>query len=186
MGAIGRNLESAADYVGSSIEDAFSGSESTDTGTDGSLSNLTAQMDEKGNIKYFDSEGTEIDPSSINDADKEAFMSADDEDFSAFGDVGAPEKSGFDFDPEKALKALGKMGTPTKQGALFSQAAPKGQLPLSMQGRVGFGSGYRATENPYQVPSYLMSSAQYNQQISQLLGGLLSRSIRNNPIKYLV
>jgi len=180
MGAIGRNLESAADYVGSSIEDAFSGSESTDTGTDGSLSNLTAQMDEKGNIKYFDSEGTEIDPSSINDADKEAFMSADDEDFSAFGDVGAPEKSGFDFDPEKALKALGKMGTPTKQGALFSQAAPKG--PGVPSGSVG----YRATENPYQVPSYLMSSAQYNQQISQLLGGLLSRSIRNNPIKYLV
>jgi len=180
MGAIGRNLESAADYVGSSIEDAFSGSESesTDTGTDGSLSNITAQMDEKGNIKYFDSEGTEIDASSLSDADKEAFMSADDEDFSVFGDVGAPEKSGFDF--EKAIKELGKMGTPTKQGRLFSQAPQKG--PGVPSGSVG----YRPTQNPYQVPSYLMSSAQYNQQISKLLGGLLSRSIRNNPIKYLV
>lgn len=183
MGAIGRNLESAADYVGSSIEDAFSGSESesTDTGTDGSLSNITAQMDEKGNIKYFDSEGTEIDASSLHDADKEAFMSADDEDFSVFGDVGAPEKSGFDFEKAiGAVKELGKMGKPTKQGRLFSETPEKGLSVPS--GRVG----YRATENPYQVPSYLMSSAQYNQQISKLLGGLLSRSIRNNPIKYLV
>ncbi len=181
MGAIGRNLESAADYVGSSIEDAFSGSEPTDTGTDGSLSNLTAQMDEKGNIKYFDSEGNEIDPSSIHDADKEAFMSADDEDFSAFGDVGSLEKSGKSgFDFEKAIKELGKMGTPTKQGRLFSQGPEKG--PGVPSGSVG----YRATQNPYQVPNYLMSSAQYNQQISKLLGGLLSRSIRNNPIKYLV
>ena len=128
-------------------------------------------------VTYFKN-GVETDPP---DEIKEAFMSADDEDISAFGDAGGPT-----FDPEKAIKELGKMGKPTKQGPLFSEAPPKGQLPLSMQGRVGLGSGYRETQNPYETPSYLMSSAQYNQQISQLLGGLLSRSIRNNPIKYLV
>lgn len=122
-------------------------------------------------VTYFKN-GVETDPP---DEIKEAFMSADDEDISAFGDAGGPT-----FDPEKALKELGKMGTPTKQGPLFSEDPQKG--PSVPTGNVR----YRATQNPYEVPSYLMSSAQYNQQISQLLGGLLSRSIRNNPIKYLV
>lgn len=53
--------------------------------------------------------------------------------------------------------------------------------------RVPTGSvGFRQLQNPYQVPNYLMSSAQYNEQISKLLGGLLARSIRSNPIKLLV
>ena len=51
---------------------------------------------------------------------KEAFMSGDDEDSSLFGDVGGPS-----FDPEKALKELGKMGEPTKQGALFLPSSAK-------------------------------------------------------------
>ncbi len=166
MGAIGRNLESAADYVGGSIEDAFSGYDEGKLGEEG----YTATVDGD-KVTYFKN-GVETDPP---DEIKEAFMSGDDEDSSLFGDVGGPS-----FDPEKALEELGKMGEPTKQGRLFSQAPQKG--PGVPTGSVG----YRATQNPYQVPSYLMSSAQYNQQISKLLGGLLSRSIRNNPIKYLV
>ena len=71
-------------------------------------------------------------------------------------------------------------GKPTSNRPLFTQRPESGP-------RVPTGSvGYRPTQSPYQVPSYLMSSAQYNEQISKMLGGLLSRSIRSNPIKLLV
>jgi len=165
---------------GGSMGDAFGG--------EGSLADYNFEVKD-GDLRIFESsaegeQGKEIDSDSdLYKTLKEKFTAEDD--FDAGGTT-----SGIDsLDLDKAIggvQELGKMGTPTKQGRLFSEPAPKGQLPLSMQGRVGLGSGYRATENPYQVPSYLMSSAQYNQQISKLLGGLLSRSIRNNPIKYLV
>ena len=158
------------------------------TGQEGSLSDYT-RIDTGEGVKIYKTDEvgntlSEIDPESdLYKTLDEKFTAEDD--FDAGGTT-----SGIDsLDIDKAIggvQELGKMGTPTKQGALFSQAAPKGQLPLSMQGRVGLGSGYREAQNPYQVPSYLMNSAQYNQQISKLLGGLLSRSIRNNPIKYLV
>jgi hypothetical protein len=155
------------------------------TGQEGSLSDYT-RIDTGEGVKIYktDEAGntlSEIDPESdLYKILDEKFTAEDD--FDAGGTT-----SGIDsLDIDKAIQELGKMGGPTKQGRLFSQAPPKGQLPLSMQGRVGLGSGYRQAQNPYQTPSYLMSSAQYNQQISKLLGGLLSRSIRNNPIKYLV
>ncbi len=175
MGAIGRNLESAADYVGSSIEDAFS-TNSFGSSVDPSDAKYDLETGEPENLEALKLDA-EYDPETgepLNDSGKKLEQLYEEE-----------QEQG-DFDPEKSLKELGKMGKSTKQGALFSQAPPKGQLPLSMQGRVGLGSGYRQAQNPYQTPSYLMSSAQYNQQISKLLGGLLSRSIRNNPIKYLV
>ena len=71
-------------------------------------------------------------------------------------------------------------GKPASRAPLFTQRPQSG--PSVPTGSVG----YRPTQNPYQVPSYLMSSAQYNEQISKMLGGLLARSIRNNPIKLLV
>lgn len=169
MGAIGRNLESAADYVGSSIEDAF-GTDSFGSSVDPSDAKYDLETGEPENLEALKLDA-EYDPETgepLNDSGKKLEQLYEEE-----------QKQG-DFDPEKALKKLGKMGEPTKQGRLFSQAPQKG--PGVPTGNVG----YRATQNPYQVPSYLMSSAQYNQQISKLLGGLLSRSIRNNPIKYLV
>lgn len=126
-------------------------------------------------ITYF-KDGVEVDPP---EEIKEAFMSADDEDISAFGDVGG------DVNISKFTDILGDAvgaGKPTSRGPIATQSAPSGRLPLSMQG----GASYRPTQSPYQVPSYLMSSAQYNEQISKMLGGLLARSIRSNPIKLLV
>ena len=113
------------------------------------------------------------------------------EKFTAEDDIDAGgTTSGIDsLDISKFTDILGDAvgaGTPTSRGPTAKQSAPSGRLPLSMQGSVGFGSGYRPTQSPYQVPSYLTSSAQYNEQISKMLGGLLSRSIRSNPIKLLV
>lgn len=71
-------------------------------------------------------------------------------------------------------------GKPTSNRPLFTQRPESG--PSVPTGSVGF----RQVQSPYQVPSYLMSSAQYNEQISKMLGGLLARSIRSNPIKFLV
>ena len=135
----------------------------------------TATMDGD-KVTYF-KDGVEVDPP---EEVKEAFMSADDEDISVFGDAG-----GEGFDIEKFTDILGDAvgaGKPTSRGPIATQSAPSGRLPLSMQGSVGF----RQVQSPYQVPSYLMSSAQYNEQISKMLGGLLARSIRSNPIKLLV
>ena len=152
------------------------------TGQEGSLSDYTRIQGEEGaKIYKTDEEGnllSEVKPDSdLYKTLNEKFTAEDD--FDAGGTT-----SGIDsLDLDKAIggvQELGKMGEPTKQGRLFSQAPQKG--PGVPTGNVG----YRKTQNPYQVPSYLMSSAQYNQQISKLLGGLLSRSIRNNPIKYLV
>ena len=157
--------------LGGSMGDVFGGA--------GSLADYNFEVKD-GDVRIFESsaegeQGKEIDSDSdLYKTLKEKFTAEDD--FDAGGTT-----SGIDsLDLDKAIQELGKMGTPTKQGQLFSQAPQKG--PSVPTGNVG----YRATQNPYEVPSYLMSSAQYNQQISQLLGGLLSRSIRNNPIKYLV
>ena len=169
MGAIGRNLESATDYVGSSIEDAFS-TNSFGSSVDPSDAKYDLETGEPENLEALKLDA-EYDPETgepLNDSGKKLEQLYEEE----------QEQGDFDF--EKASKELGKMGGPTKQGRLFSQGPEKG--PGVPTGNVG----YRATQNPYEVPSYLMSSAQYNQQISKLLGGLLSRSIRNNPIKYLV
>ena len=159
---------------GGSMGDAFGG--------EGSLADYNFEVKD-GDLRIFESsaegeQGKEIDSDSdLYKTLKEKFTAEDD--FDAGGTT-----SGIDsLDLDKAIggvQELGKMGTPTKQGRLFSQGPEKG--PGVPSGSVG----YRPTQNPYQVPSYLMSSAQYNQQISKLLGGLLSRSIRNNPIKYLV
>jgi hypothetical protein len=175
-------IEDAFDYVSDGVGDLFDG-ESTDidTKTDGSLSNITATMDSKGNVKYFDSEGTEIDASSMNDADKKAFMSADDEDYSVFGDVGVPKSSKKSFDAKKALQAASKLG-----GA----GAPKviggtGRLPgVNMPSLRG--GRYSPTESPYAAPSYLQGSQAYNSQVGKLVQTLLNSQIRGRSIKTLI
>lgn len=125
-------------------------------------------------VRYF-KDGLEVDPP---EEIKEAFMSADDEDISVFGDAG-----GKGFDIEKFTDILGDAvgaGKATPFRPVKGATAPA--MPRMPQGS----TSYRPTQSPYQVPSYLMSSAQYNEQISKMLGGLLARSIRSNPIKYLV
>ena len=154
------------------------------TGQEGSLSDYSAIESEEG-VKIYktDEEGnllSEVGPDS--DLYKSLY-----EKFTAEDDIDAGGiTSGIDsLDISKFTDILGDAvgaGKPTSRGPTAKQSAPSGRLPLSMQGSVS----YRPTESPYQVPSYLMSSAQYNEQISKMLGGLLSRSIRNNPIKLLV
>jgi len=161
---------------GGSMGDPFGG--------EGSLSGIRSEYNpETKEYKFFDEDDQEItNPDRVKEL-TEKFTAEDD--FDAGGTT-----SGIDsLDVSKFTDILGDAvgaGKPTSRGPIATQSAPSGRLPLSMQGRVGLGSGYREAQNPYQTPSYLMSSAQYNQQISKLLGGLLSRSIRNNPIKYLV
>ena len=154
------------------------------TGQEGSLSDYTRIKGEEG-VKIYktDEEGnllSDVKPDSdLYKTLNEKFTAEDD--FDAGGTT-----SGIDsLDVSKFTDILGDAvgaGKPTSRGPIATQSAPSGRLPLSMQGSVS----YRPTQSPYQVPSYLMSSAQYNEQISKMLGGLLARSIRSNPIKLLV
>ena len=112
-------------------------------------------------------------------------MSEDDEAANLLADQGYTAelkagKPGVDFD--KLEEDLGPLTSKKK----VSRTPQFVQKPPSMPSMPTGSVGYRQVENPYKVPSYLMNSAQYNEQISKLLGGLLSRNIRNNPIKLLV
>ena len=178
---IGTNIEDAFDSVSDGVSDIFDGeSADIDTETDGSLSNITATRDSKGNVKYFDSEGTEIDASSMSDADKKAFMSADDEDYSVFGDVGAPKSSKKSFDVKKALGAASKFGAGSPQVIGKSSRLLDVDLPNLRGGR------YSPTESPYAAPSYLQGSQAYNAQVGKLVNTLLSTQIRGRSIKSLI
>ena len=178
---IGTNIEDAFDSVSDGVSDIFDGeSADIDTETDGSLSNITATRDSKGNVKYFDSEGTEIDASSMSDADKKAFMSADDEDYSVFGDVGAPKSSKKSFDVKKALGAASKFGAGSPQVIGKSSRLLDVDLPNLSGGR------YSPTESPYAAPSYLQGSQAYNAQVGKLVNTLLSTQIRGRSIKSLI
>ena len=152
------------------------------TGQEGSLSDYSLIKSEEG-VKIYktDKEGnllSEVDPDSdLYKTLNEKFTAEDDIDSGG-------TTSGIDsLDISKFTDILGDAvgaGKPTSKAPLFTQRPESGP-------RVPTGSvGYRPTQSPYQVPSYLMSSAQYNEQISKMLGGLLSRSIRSNPIKLLV
>lgn len=129
-------------------------------------------------ITYF-KDGQEVDPP---EEIKQLFMSEDDEAADMLAEQGYTAqmkvaKPGIDF---KKVEEEIKPGKPTSRAPLFTQRPQSG--PSVPTGSVGF----RQVQSPYQVPSYLMSSAQYNEQISKMLGGLLARSIRSNPIKLLV
>ena len=180
---IGTNIEDAFDSVSDGVGDIFDGeSIDIDTETDGSLSNITATMDSKGNVKYFDSEGTEIDASSMHDADKKAFMSADDEDYSVFGDLGIPKSSKKSFDVEKALESAGEIGSAKAPGAIGASGMPNVGLPgLGPTRRMAMPEQY-----PYAAPSYLQDSRAYNTQIGKLVNTLLSTQIRGRSIKSLI
>ena len=147
-------------------------------GSQGSLSGIRSEYNpETKEYKFFYEDDQEItDPDRVKEL-TEKFTAEDD--FDAGGTT-----SGIDsFDVEKFTDILGDAvgaGQATPFRPVRGGTAPS--MPRIPQG----GVSYRQTQNPYQVPSYLMSSAQYNEQISKLLGGLLARSIRSNPIKLLV
>ena len=152
--------------LGGSMGDPF--------GREGSLSGIRADYDSTtGKYTFF----TE-DDKQITDPDTVKMLT---EKFTAEDDIDAGgTTSGIDsFAIEKFAQAVGT-GKPTSRAPLFTQRPQSG--PSVPTGSVGF----RQVQSPYQVPSYLMSSAQYNEQISKMLGGLLARSIRSNPIKLLV
>ena len=152
------------------------------TGQEGSLSDYTRIQGEEG-VKIYktDEEGnllSEVKPDSdLYKTLNEKFTAEDD--FDAGGTT-----SGIDsLDISKFTDILGDAvgaGEATPFRPVKGGTAPA--MPRMPQG----GVSYRPTQSPYQVPSYLMSSAQYNEQISKMLGGLLARSIRSNPIKLLV
>ena len=152
------------------------------TGQEGSLSDYTRIQGEEG-VKIYktDEEGnllSEVEP------DSDLYKTLN-EKFTAEKDVDiGGTTSGIDsLDVSKFTDILGDAvgaGKPTSNRPLFTQRPESGpSVPTR-------GVSYRPTQSPYQVPSYLMSSAQYNEQISKMLGGLLARSIRSNPIKLLV
>jgi hypothetical protein len=184
---IGTNIEDAFDYASDGVSDIFDGeSTDVDTETDGSLSNITATMDSKGNVKYFDSEGTEIDASSMSDADKKAFMSADDEDYSVFGDLGIPKSSKTksskkSFDVKKALGAASKFGAGAPQVIGKSSRLLDVDLPNLRGGRLPMPGQY-----PYAAPSYLQGSQAYNAQVGKLVNALLREEIRPRSIRTLI
>lgn len=152
------------------------------TGQEGSLSDYSLIKSEEG-VKIYktDKEGnllSEVDP------DSDLYKTLN-EKFTAEDDIDAGgTTSGIDsLDISKFTDILGDAvgaGKATPFRPVKGATAPA--MPRMPQGS----TSYRPTESPYQVPSYLMSSAQYNEQISKMLGGLLSRSIRSNPIKLLV
>ena len=180
---IGTSIEDAFDSVSDGVGDLFDGeSTDVDTETDGSLSNITATMDSKGNVKYFDSEGTEIDASSMHDADKKAFMSADDEDYSVFGDLGVPKSSKKSFDVKKALQAASKISGAGAPKAIGGTGRPLNvDLPNLRGGRLPMPEQY-----PYAAPSYLQGSQAYNAQVGKLVNALLGKEIRPRSIRSLI
>jgi hypothetical protein len=155
---------------GGSMGDPFGG--------EGSLSGIRSEYNpETKEYKFFDEDDQQItDPERVKEL-TEKFTAEDDID--AGGTT-----SGIDsLDISKFTDILGDAvgaGKATPFRPVKGATAPA--MPRMPQGS----TSYRPTQSPYQVPSYLMSSAQYNEQISKMLGGLLARSIRSNPIKLLV
>ncbi len=172
----GNSKDSIFDIIGQKVEGAFEG-----------LGRTTVDIDEEQKREldeYFsllDSEAGGLAPLSEEQEEK----------YEKFAQAGwqreMAEDGTFKYSRKKTAKEITEdiagavpAGQPASRAPLFTQRPQSG--PSVPTGSVG----YRPTQNPYQVPSYLMSSAQYNEQISKMLGGLLARSIRSNPIKLLV
>lgn len=161
--------------LGGSFGDPF-------TGKEGSLADYDFEVKD-GDIRIFESSaegerGKEIAPDSdLYKTLKEKFTAEDD--FDAGGTTSGIDSLDIAKFADITNDVVGA-GEATPFRPVRGATAPA--MPRMPQG----GVSYRPTESPYQVPSYLMSSAQYNEQISKMLGGLLARSIRSNPIKLLV
>ena len=147
-------------------------------GGEGSLSGIRSEYNpETKEYKFFDEDDQEItDPDRVKEL-TEKFTAEDD--FDAGGTTSGIDSLDIAKFADITNDVVGS-GKATPFRPVRGATAPA--MPRVPTGSVGF----RQVESPYQVPSYLMSSAQYNEQISKMLGGLLARSIRSNPIKLLV
>ena len=86
-------------------------------------------------------------------------------------------------DPDiiKAIENLGKkLATPE-----IKPLAQSGRMS-SPSLREGSRRGFRGLESPYQTPTYLASSLDYNKAVNQLVSGLLKQNIRRTKLSTLV
>ncbi len=150
-----------------------------------------------GGIFGGDTPRTEIDPS----ADIEyGFQYADDEDTSYFGDWATGEEGKLadytaeydpftgetsyfkDIDVADVADIAEKLGSLGKQPGAIAQS---GRLPSpSIPG--GRRGSFSETQSPYQTPTYLASSLDYNKMINQLVTGLLKQNVRRTKLSTLV
>jgi len=150
-----------------------------------------------GSIFSSDTPRKEIDPS----GDIEyGFQYADDEDTSYFGDWATGEEGKLadytaeydpatgktryfkDIDVADVAAAAEKLGSLGKQPGALAQS---GRLssPSMSGGRRG---SYSAMQSPYQTPTYLASSLDYNKMVAQLVTGLLKQNVRRTKLSTLV
>jgi hypothetical protein len=86
-----------------------------------------------------------------------------------------------DSDTIKAIENLGKkLATPE-----IKPLAQSGRMS-SPSLREGSRRGFRGFESPYQTPTYLASSVDYNKAVNQLVSGLLKQNIRRTKLSTLV
>lgn len=80
------------------------------------------------------------------------------------------------------LDAAEKLGSLGKQPGALAQS---GRLssPSMSGGRRG---SYSAMQSPYQTPTYLASSLDYNKMVNQLVTGLLKQNVRRTKLSTLV
>ena len=92
----------------------------------------------------------------------------------------AKEDSKSKFDYGKALEGASKIGdfSPKVIGKTSSQ--PGVNMPSVSGGR------YSPQQSPYEAPSYLQGSTDYNKQVGQLVQALLKGQIRGRSIKSLI
>jgi hypothetical protein len=81
----------------------------------------------------------------------------------------------------KAIENLGKtLATPE-----IKPLAQSGRMSSPSLGQ-GSRKGFRRLESPYQTPTYLASSVDYNKAVNQLVAGLLKQNIRRTKLSTLV
>jgi hypothetical protein len=81
----------------------------------------------------------------------------------------------------KAIENLGSLSKKFDTPAL----AQSGRMS-SPSLRQGSRRGFRGFESPYQTPTYLASSLDYNKAVNQLVAGLLKQNIRRTKLSTLV
>tara|TARA_R110000824_G_scaffold50144_3_gene140302 strand:- start:3325 stop:3819 length:495 start_codon:yes stop_codon:yes gene_type:complete len=83
-------------------------------------------------------------------------------------------------DRKKALEGLSKIGNQTPKVIGKTGRLPGVNIPSARGGR------YSPTQSPYEAPSYLQGSTDYNAQVARLVNTLLSSKIRGRSIKSLI
>jgi hypothetical protein len=139
----------------------------------------------------------EVDPS---DEIKRGMLYGEDDDTELMGDWATGEKgslSGYtaeidpstgevkyfkdiEFDAKKALEGASKIGDFSPKVIGKTSKQPDVNMPSVSGGR------YSPQQSPYEAPSYLQGSTEYNKQVGQLVQALLRGQIRGRSIKSLI